>query len=104
MFPQFPAIPGFLPYRLSIAKGFYNYQYDPADLVSAKRPLALQRGKPNFGFRVAEDKSADRLHPWDRAALALHGDMIGTGGKAQTVVLVPMGSTILRRTFFPISE
>ena len=31
-------------------KGFYGYQYAPADLASAKRSLKLQAGKPGFGF------------------------------------------------------
>ena len=83
-------------------KGFYGYQYDPVDLVSAKRLLTLQPGKPGFGFSVVEDNDTDPQHPWDRSPLKLRGEMIGANGKPETVELLPMGCTILRRTFFPV--
>ena len=85
-------------------KGFYGYQYDPVDLVSAKRPLKLQAGKPGFGFSVAEGKTSDPLHPWALPPLTLRGDLIGAGGKPETVSLLPMGSTLLRRTCFAIGQ
>ncbi len=80
--------------------GFYGYQYDPADLVSAKRPLQLQAGKPGFALTVVRDKTSDLLHPWDRPPLKLRGEMIGANGKLEAVELLPMGSTLLRRTCF----
>ena len=82
-------------------KGFFAYQFDPADLVAAKRPLALRGDRPGFGFAVTEEKGSDPQYPWDRSPLSLRGAMIGAGGKAENVVLAPMGCTILRRTFFP---
>lgn len=82
-------------------KDFYGYQYDPVDVASAKRPLALQTGKPGFGFNTVENIGSDARYPWDRSPLALHGEMIGAEGKPETVTLLPMGATILRRTFFP---
>jgi uncharacterized protein len=80
--------------------GFFGYQYDPADLASAKRPLKLGAG-PGFGLRVAEDKSADPLRPWDRSPLKLEGALVGAGDKPEKVELLPMGATLLRRTCFP---
>ena len=81
-------------------KGFYGYQYDPVNLASAKRTLTLQAGKPGLGFSVVEDNAANPVHPWDRSPLELRGEMIGANGKPETVVLLPMGCTILRRTCF----
>lgn len=81
--------------------GFYGYQYDPVDLASAKRPLAFER-KKNYGFKVMKNSAVDFLHPWEHPALKLRGRMIGEGGKRETVVLLPMGSTILRRACFPV--
>jgi len=81
--------------------GFYGYQYDPEDLAYAKRPLSLQRGKPSYGFKLLKDPAADFLHPWEHPPLKLRGKMSGAAGKMETVGLVPMGSTILRRTCFP---
>jgi hypothetical protein len=85
-------------------KDFCSYQYDPADLASAKRPLRLMAHRPGFGFRVAEDKDSNPRYPWDHPPLTLRGHMIGDGGKPESVVLWPMGSTLLRRTFFTTSE
>src|SRR5208283_3807371 len=39
-------------------KDFYGYQYDPLDLVSAKRPLKLCADKPGLGFRVVEGQNS----------------------------------------------
>lgn len=83
-------------------KGFFNYQYDPQDLAVAKRPLELQGGKPHLGFTVVRESDADPLHPWDHSPLTLRGEMIGSNSKPETVVLKPMGCTLLRRTFFPV--
>jgi DUF1680 family protein len=82
---------------------FYGYQYDPADLASAKRPLALPTAKKDFGFKLVKDKGADLLYPWEQPPLKLLGKLIGQDGKPEAVVLLPMGSTILRRTCFPAS-
>ena len=83
-------------------KGFYGYQYAPADLASAKRSLKLQAGKPGFGFEVKEDKNAEWRYPWDRSPLELRGEMKGAEGTSERVVFLPMGCTILRRTCFPV--
>ncbi len=80
--------------------GFRAYQYDPADLAAAKRPLRLIADRPGFGFRVVEDKQSDSRYPWDRPPLTLRGPLRGADGKEEMVTLLPMGSTILRRTFF----
>jgi len=85
-------------------KDFYGYQYDPADLAAAKRPLAFRSGKKGYGFKVVKDSKADTLHPWEHPPLKLRGKMRGGNGKTETVVLLPMGSTILRRTCFPSAE
>jgi DUF1680 family protein len=82
-------------------RGFYGYQYDPLDLTSAKRTIALRGGSRDFGFQVIEDKDADPIHPWDRSPLQLRGEMIGGNGNAESLILSPMGCTILRRTCFP---
>lgn len=83
-------------------EGFYGYQYDPADLVSAKRPLQLQ-ARPELGFTpVREISHSDPLHPWDHSPLTLQGQMAGADGRLEPVVLNPMGCTLLRRTFFPV--
>ena len=84
-------------------KGFFGYQYDPADLVSAKRPLQLQGGKPDLGFSVVQGNDADPLHPWDHSPLTLRGEMLGANGQPETVDLLPMGCTLLRRTFFSVA-
>ena len=84
-------------------KDFYSYQYDPVDPVSAKRPLKLQ-SKPGFGFIAVRGGHTDPLHPWDRSPLKLRGQMIGADGKLENVALLPMGCTILRRTFFPVGN
>ena len=81
-------------------KGFFGYQYDPANLAEAKRPLKLASGKADFGFSVIGDKKADPLHPWDHSPLKLRGELIGAQGKPESVELLPMGSTLLRRTCF----
>jgi uncharacterized protein len=81
-------------------KGFHGYQYDPADLESAKRPLKLKSQKAPFGFKVVTDKAADPRYPWDRSPIQLQGEMIGANGKSEKVTLLPMGCTILRRTCF----
>ena len=83
---------------------FYGYQYDSVDLVSAKRSLRLHAAKPDFGFQVVEDAESDPLHPWDRAPLTLRGEMLGADDKPESVVLLPMGCTLLRRTCFPTTE
>ncbi|MCL5746136.1 MAG: glycoside hydrolase family 127 protein, partial [Acidobacteria bacterium] len=83
-------------------KGFYGYQYDPVDLVSAKRHLELRAGTAAFSFRVTGNRDSDPLHPWDRSPLAIRGKMIGAGGKPEDVEFLPMGCTILRRTCFPV--
>lgn len=93
---RFPEVAG--------VKDFCGYQYDAADLASARRPLALLADKPGFGFHVVEDSQSDSRYPWDRPPLELHGQLIGADGKFEDVVLLPMGSTILRRTFFPMAE
>lgn len=85
-------------------KDFFGYQYDPLDLASAKRPLKLQAGKPGFGFSVVEDAHADPQYPWDHSRLILRGPMIGADGKPETVDLLPMGCTLLRRTCFPAEK
>ena len=82
-------------------RGFFGYQYDPADLVSAKRPLKLQADQPGFGFCVVAVKPSNPLHPWDRSPLELRGEMIGADSRPEPVTLLPMGCTILRRTCFP---
>jgi DUF1680 family protein len=81
-------------------KDFRGYQYDPADLTSAKRPLTLVADKPGFGFSVVEDPAGNPRYPWDRPRLTLCGQMVGADGKPKSVLLLPMGSTLLRRTFF----
>jgi uncharacterized protein len=81
-------------------KGFHGYQYDPADLNSAKRQLNIKTKKAPFGFKLVKDKTADSRFPWDRSPLQLQGEMIGTDGKQEKVTLLPMGCTILRRTCF----
>jgi len=83
---------------------FRGYQYDPVDLVSAKRPLALMADRPSFGFSVFEDKESDPRYPWDRPTLRLRGQLVGADGEPETVVLQPMGSTLLRRTCFATAE
>jgi DUF1680 family protein len=83
-------------------KDFYGYQYDPLDLVSAKRPLKLYAGRPGFGFRVVEAEDRDPLRPWDHAPLTLRGTMAGANDKPEDVVFLPMGCTLLRRTCFPL--
>jgi hypothetical protein len=93
---RFPEVDG--------VKDFCGYQYDPADLTTAKRPLVLISDRPGFGFNVIEDALTDPRYPWDRPRLTLHGQMTGADGKPETVVLLPMGSTILRRTFFATEE
>lgn len=85
-------------------KGYFGYQFDPADVASAKRPLTLKANPPDFGFTVTENRVANPLFPWDRPPLTLRGQLIGTGNKPEAVELLPMGSTILRRTFFPIAK
>jgi DUF1680 family protein len=85
-------------------KDFFGYQYDPVDLASAKRPLALQTGKPAFGLSVVEEKSGDSLYPWEHLPLKLRGDMVGENGRNESLILLPMGSTILRRTCFPTAQ
>jgi uncharacterized protein len=82
-------------------KDFYGYQFDPADLTAAKRPLKLHADATDFGFRVVADQKSDRLRPWDRAPLTLCGPMIGANDDTEDVVLLPMGCTLLRRTCFP---
>jgi hypothetical protein len=82
-------------------KDFYGYQYDPLDLASAKRPLALGTGKPAFGFQVFQFKGSSPQYPWDRSPLLLCGELLGAGGRPEAVNLLPMGSTLLRRTCFP---
>lgn len=84
--------------------GFFGYQYDPADLASAKRPLKLVAGRPDFGFQVKEAAAADSRYPWDRSPLALYGTMVGADDEPEQVTLLPMGCTILRRTCFPTAS
>ncbi len=84
--------------------GFCAYQFDPADLAAAKRPLKLRADQPHFGFRVVRDQRSNPLFPWDRPPLKLQGTLVGADGRPETVTLLPMGSTILRRTFFPTVE
>ena len=81
-------------------KDFRDYQYDPADLDFARRSRNLTAEKLELGFRVVEDKDSDPRYPWDRPPLLLRGQMLCDDGSAEDVVLLPMGSTILRRTFF----
>ncbi len=83
-------------------QGFYGYQYDPADLVSAKRPLALPTGLPEFGFRVVREGAADSAYPWEQVPLKLQGELAGAEGRREPVVLLPLGATLLRRTCFPV--
>ena len=85
-------------------KDFYGYQYDPVDLASAKRSLSLQTGKPDFCLSVVEEKSGDSLYPWEHPPLKLRGDMVGENGRNESLILLPMGSTILRRTCFPTAQ
>jgi DUF1680 family protein len=87
-------------------KGFYGYQYDPVDLASAKRKqmLRLKTDKADFGFKVVKDQKADLLYPWEKPPLKLRGDMVDEKGKTETVVLKPMGGTILRWTCFPAAS
>lgn len=81
-------------------KGFFGYQHDPVDVTAAKRPLTFRTGEPTDGFKVVTDAAADPMHPWDRSPLQLQGELVGSGGGAEPVTLLPMGCTILRRTFF----
>lgn len=83
---------------------FYGYQYDPVDVVSAKRPLSLPTGKSEFGFKLVKDKAADLLYPWEQPPLKLRGMLLSQNGRPETVVLLPIGSTILRRTCFPSAQ
>jgi uncharacterized protein len=82
-------------------KDFFGYQYDPVDLTSAKRSLRLRTDKPDFGYRLVESKDSDSLYPWDCSPLKLRGELVGVDDKPESVVLLPMGCTILRRTCFP---
>jgi uncharacterized protein len=81
-------------------KEMFGYQYDPVDLASAKRPLNLKVGQTELGFKVVADTTADPRYPWDRSPLQLRGELIGAGDKPESVTLLPMGCTVLRRTFF----
>jgi len=83
--------------------GFCAYQFDPADLASARRPLKLIANRPGFGFRLIRDSASDPRYPWDRPPLLLRGHMLGANG-LESVTLKPMGSTILRRTFFELAK
>jgi hypothetical protein len=85
-------------------KGFFGYQFDPTDVAAAKRPLALRADRPDFGFSVTENKNGDPQYPWDRSPLSLRGELTGASGKAESATLLPMGCTILRRTFFPTQK
>ncbi len=60
--------------------------------------------KSEFGFKLVKDKAADLLYPWEQPPLKLHGKLLDENGKPEAVVLLPMGSTILRRTCFPPSQ
>lgn len=83
-------------------KGFFGYQYDPRDLASAKRPLQLDGGKPEFGFTVVKESDSNPLQPWDHSSLTLRGEMVGANDKPEAIALQPMGCTLLRRTFFSV--
>ena len=83
-------------------KGFCGYQYDPADVARAKRALKLQADVPGFGFKVVQVKSGVPLDPWDNPLVEMRGNMLDAIGSKQAVVLLPMGSTILRRICFPL--
>jgi DUF1680 family protein len=93
---RFPDVDGVTDFR--------GYQYDPVDVTNAKRPLALVADRPGFGFNVVEDMNSDSRFPWDRPRLRLRGQMIGADSKLESVELLPMGSTILRRTCFAIKQ
>ena len=48
------------------------------------------------------NNEADPKYPWDKSPLELVGMMGKSGGGCQSVRLVPLGTTVLRRLTFPM--
>jgi uncharacterized protein len=66
-------------------------------------PEESHRKSNSKSFNVAEI-NGDPLNPWAEPTIALQGHLVDFDGKDVPVQLVPMGSTILRRTTFPMDN
>ena len=75
--------------------GFHDYDIMAQDLKQAYQVLILDTAKPSFGLEFATCKDSDERRPWDNSPVML---------KAETMQLVPMGSTVLRRSTFPMKR
>jgi DUF1680 family protein len=83
-------------------KGFADYEFTPTgdDLWNLHLdPAQLKNG---FPFIHEYPVTSDSLYPWDGAPSLLKGRLYDQDGKEKEVLLVPIGTTILRRLTFPV--
>jgi hypothetical protein len=89
-------------------EGFADLSFVPEE--GAEWEFTFVRKSPNVspsqiescGFVLFRNNEADLQYPWDKSPLELVGMMKKGGGGCQSVRLVPLGSTILRRLTFPM--
>ena len=79
--------------------GFYRYGVTTSDLTGWD-----YRIDPDARFDPVRLGSPDSDHPWARPPAGLRGKMLDAEGQAVEVILVPVGTTLLRRVTFPVAE
>ncbi|MCK4920438.1 MAG: glycoside hydrolase family 127 protein [Bacteroidales bacterium] len=82
-----------------LKSGFYDYSISPLDTSG----WYYQAGKL-APFEVNMKDSATTDNPWSSPSVYLEGALMTPENQPVNVRLVPLGSTILRRTTFPLTE
>ena len=85
-------------------KGFADYEYTPTgdDLWNLHLdPAQLKNGS---AFIHEYTGTSDSLYPWDGTPSHLKGRFYDQQGDMKVVIVVPMGTTILRRLTFPLKS
>jgi len=80
-----------------VKSGFYDYR-----ITAVNRNGADWQIDPAAGFRVVKLAGGNSLLPWSQPPIALRGQMRNAQGQPVEATLKPYGSTILRRTTFPV--
>ncbi|MFZ9935670.1 MAG: beta-L-arabinofuranosidase domain-containing protein [Luteolibacter sp.] len=78
--------------------GFKNYAVHTVDNTGWDDLI-----DPEIPFEIERVPGGDAGHPWQNPPLRLKGRLVDSRGRQVPVLLVPLGSTVLRRVTFPVA-
>jgi DUF1680 family protein len=88
------------------AKEFEEWELRPADPGSLAERF-LNAARPDAGFRAVKNPQHNPAMSWAEPPLLLTGELYSAAdgsGPRESVTLRPMGSTLLRRAAFPVTQ